>query len=176
MRALHTGGILAYPTEAVWGLGVDPLDYGACMRLMTLKNRSVEKGLILIASDASQLAPYVLPLDNTRQQEVEASWPGHTTWLLPARPETPYWLTGDHETLAVRITAHPLVRALCESFGGAIVSTSANPAGRPPARTALTVRHYFHQDIDYLLPGATGGVQNPSEIRDGRSGTLIRRA
>lgn len=176
VRCLDAGGVLAYATEAVWGLGCDPLDEDACKRLLELKARPVEKGLILIASDFSQLAPYVLPLNPARQQELMASWPGPVTWLLPAQPHTPHWLTGAHDTLAVRVTAHPQVRALCAAFGRAIVSTSANPAGRPPARTAMGVRHYFHGDIDYLLPGETLGRAAPSEIRDGRTGAIIRPA
>jgi len=130
-RMLTAGGVIAYPTEAVYGLGCDPLDAQAVTRLLAIKRRPVEKGLILIASRFDQLGPYVQPLTAAIRQRLDESWPGPNTWLLPADPATPRWIRGDHRTIAVRVTAHPLAAALCEAFGGAIVSTSANPAGRP---------------------------------------------
>ena len=173
-RVLARGGILAYPTEAVFGLGCDPDDAWAVRRLLTLKQRPVEKGLILIAADVAQLAPYVRPLPEPRMGEILAGWPGPATWLLPAAPDTPYWLTGTHETLAVRVTAHPLARALCQAWGGALVSTSANPAGAPPARSPLQVRRYFGDRLELVLTGALGASRRPTSIRDGRSGRLLR--
>ncbi len=173
-RVLARGGILAYPTEAVFGLGCDPDDAWAVQRLLALKQRPVEKGLILIASDFAQLAPYVQPLPEPRMTEILAEWPGPATWLLPAAPDTPYWLTGNHDTLAVRVTAHPLARALCQVWGKPLVSTSANPAGAPPARNPLQVRRYFGDRLELVLSGALGASRRPTSIRDGRSGRLLR--
>lgn len=173
-RTLLRGGILAYPTEAVFGLGCDPDDPWAVQRLLALKQRSVEKGLILIAAEFDQLARYVSPLAPDRMEEILASWPGPSTWLLPASPHTPYWLTGDHDSLAVRVTAHPLARALCRAWGAPLVSTSANPGGKPPARSPLQVRRYFDDRIDRILTGALGDSQRPTSIRDGRTGNLLR--
>ncbi|PKM42711.1 MAG: threonylcarbamoyl-AMP synthase [Gammaproteobacteria bacterium HGW-Gammaproteobacteria-1] len=174
VRALLGGGIVAYPTEAVYGLGCDPLNPDAVLRLLALKRRSVDKGLILVAADFSQLEPYLLPLDVALERQVVASWPGPVTWLLPVRPEVPGWLRGSHDTLAVRVSAHPVVRALCAAYGGPIVSTSANPADRRPARNALTVQRMFGGGVDFILHAPLGGLERPTQIRDGRSGRIIR--
>ena len=173
-RAVRSGGVIAYPTEAVFGLGCDPRSQDAVRRLLVLKRRSIGKGLILIAADWEQLAPYVRPLSEERMHEIRGSWPGPHTWLLPARPDVPPWLRGGFETLAVRVTAHPLAAALCRIYGGAIVSTSANRTGGAPARTALQVRLRLRGQIDYLLGGSCGGAPRPSSIRDGRSGAVLR--
>ena len=170
---IRSGGIIAYPTEAVWGLGCDPLNPDAVYRLLAIKRRPADKGLILIAADQAQLSPFVLPPDPGIQRRLDDSWPGPVTWLLPTRPGTPNWLRGRHDSLAVRVTAHPLAAQLCRAFGGPLVSTSANAAGRPPARTALQVRLRC-PDIDLVVSGMTGGQRRPSEIRDARSGAVLR--
>lgn len=174
VRCLRRGGLLAYPTEAVWGLGCDPLNLDAVNRLLALKRRPAAKGLILIAAHFSELEPFLAPLHQSAYDRVMASWPGPVTWLLPAQRWVPAELRGRHGTLAVRVTAHPPARALCEAFAGALVSTSANPAGHAPARSALQLRRYFPDRSVQLLPGATGGRRSASEIRDGRSGRILR--
>lgn len=174
VRVVRSGGVIAYPTEAVYGLGCDPLDPVAVLRLLLLKARVAEKGLILIGADLSQFDSLLLPLAPALRAKVLASWPGAVTWLLPSRPECPQWLTGGRETLAVRVPDHPLSLALCRALGHPLVSTSANPAGRAPARSALQVRRYFGDRLDYILAGPVGGRRRPSEIRDGRTGTVIR--
>lgn len=176
VRALRAGGLIAYPTEAVYGLGCDPLQGAAVQRLLTLKQRPVEKGLILIASDWYQLEPYLLPLSAHQRRRLFASWPGPYTWILPCPPTVPVWLRGSHDSLAVRITAHPVAAALCRAWGGALVSTSANRSGLPPARSPLRVRQQFGAMIDYLVPGALGGLANPTAIRDGMTGKVLRGA
>ncbi|MGM0593160.1 MAG: L-threonylcarbamoyladenylate synthase [Pseudomonadota bacterium] len=173
-RTLEGGGIIAYPTEAVYGLGCDPLDPQAVMRLLGLKQRPWQKGMILIASRQSQLTPFLQPIGATLQQKLDATWPGPVTWLLPARPEVPYWLRGAHQTLAVRVTAHPLAAALCDAFGGPIVSTSANLAGHEPARSPLTVQRELGEQVDYILHGELGDSDKPTEIRDAATGHIIR--
>lgn len=175
-RALHGGGVIAYPTEAVYGLGCDPLNPQAVLRLLALKQRPVEKGVILIAADMAQLEPYLDELPPALRQKVAASWPGPVTWLLPVPPEVPTWLRGSHDSLAVRVTAHPLAAALCRAWGGAIVSTSANISRRPPARNPLTVQRVFGDSLDYILHGSLGGQARPTEIRDGRSDRVVRAA
>jgi L-threonylcarbamoyladenylate synthase len=173
-RVIRRGGVVAYPTEAVYGLGCDPWNLDAVHRILAMKRRDVAKGLILIASDPTQLEPFVLPLPAGRMDEIRASWPGPNTWLMPARAHTPRWLTGRFDTLAVRVTAHPLAAGLCSAYRGAIVSTSANLAKRPPARTALGVRIALPGGPDLILAGACGGSERPSTIRDGRSGRVLR--
>jgi len=173
-RAIRAGGVIAYPTEAVFGLGCDPANGGAVARLLELKHRPPGKGLILIASEWSQLANWLQEISPAWRERLDASWPGPVTWLIPAADNCPYWLTGDHETLAVRITDHPLVRALCNRFGGAIVSTSANRSGRTPARSVLEVQLQFGQQLDYVLTGTLGGLSRPTQIRDLASGRIVR--
>ena len=173
-RCIAKGGLVAYPTEAVFGLGCDPRDREAVHRILAAKCRPEHKGLILIGADFRQLAPYVARLDPARMAEIQASWPGPNTWLLPVRADTPRWLCGRHDTLAVRVTAHPIAAALCRSWGGALVSTSANRAGRPPARTALQVRLRLGDAVDLIVPGPCGPRARPSTIRDGRTGAVLR--
>jgi L-threonylcarbamoyladenylate synthase len=174
VRVLRHGGLIAYPTEAVYGLGCDPLDADAVLRLLELKQRPWQKGLILIAADLAQLDPFLLPLDDAMRARIVPTWPGPNTWLLPARPETPSWLRGEYDTLAVRVTAHPVAAALCRAFGGPIVSTSANRAGKAPATTALAVRNAFGDRIDYIVHAPLGGAERPTQIRDGRTGEIVR--
>ncbi|MTW19990.1 Sua5/YciO/YrdC/YwlC family protein [Allochromatium palmeri] len=174
VRCLRRGGVIAYPTEAVYGLGCDPWNARAVAHLLAIKRRSITKGLILIASDPEQLWPFVEPLEPERLRDILATWPGPNTWLLPARATTPAWLTGRFDTLAVRVTAHPLAAALCQTYGGAIVSTSANQAARPAARTSLGVRLALDSPPDDILAGHCAGADRPSVIRDGRTGRVIR--
>jgi L-threonylcarbamoyladenylate synthase len=171
---IRGGGIVAYPTEAVYGLGCHPLDPDAVSRLLALKRRSMAKGLILIADRMESLRPYVGELSKPEFRPVVESWPGAATWLLPATPNTPYWLTGDHTTLAVRVTDHPVAAALCRAAGTPLVSTSANISRHPPARTPTQVRLRCPEGVDLVLHGETGGLKRPTPIRDALSGRTIR--
>ena len=173
---LHAGGLIAYPTEAVYGLGCDPMNVDAVETLLLLKHRPWQKGLILIASSIEQLQPYLQPVDPKYQSKLDVSWPGPNTWLIPASEECPQWIRGNHTTVAVRVTAHPLVRELCDTFGGAIVSTSANHAGKHPARSPLKVLRDLGGEVDYCLHGGLGGDDQPTVIRDLQSGTTLRGA
>jgi len=175
-QTLRAGGIVAYPTEAVYGLGCDPWNETAMRRLLTLKQRPAEMGVILIASRIEQLEPFITPLDEATLTKLQATWPGPVTWIVPARAETPAWLRGAHTTIAVRVTAHPIAAALCEAAQSALVSTSANRTGEPPARDADAVRHVFGDTVDYILSGEVGGLDRPTEIRDVRTGEVIRPA
>jgi len=172
-HALAAGGIVAYPTEAVWGLGCEPLNRHAFQRLLALKRRALAKGVILIAADVEQLEPFIAATRSKLRPALD-TWPGPSTWLVPAAAGVPAYLTGGRDTLAVRVTAHPLAAALCRAWGGPIVSTSANLAGRPPARTALQVLRRFGRAVDYILPGDTGGLKKPTPIRDLGTGRLLR--
>ena len=176
VQALRNGGVIAYPTESVYGLGCDPANIESIKHLLALKQRQRDKGLILIASEFAQLAPYLVDIDERLREPVQASWPGPVTWLWPARSDVSRWLRGQHDTLAVRVSAHPLVVRLCDQFGGALVSTSANLAQQPPARSAQQVRDQFGNSLDYILEGETGGCSAPTEIRDLLSGSVIRAA
>lgn len=175
-RLLRDGAVVAYPTEAVWGLGCDPRDEAATLRLLALKQREVDKGLILIAAGEAQLSPFVdfESLSAPQRTRVRESWPGPNTWIVPASAEAPRWITGEHEGIAVRVTAHPGVVALCNAFGGAIVSTSANRAGQPAATAFHDLDPAIVAGVDAVQEGETGGLDRPSAIRDARSGQVLR--
>lgn len=175
VAALKNKNVIAYPTEAVFGVGCDPDSELAVSRLLELKQRPVDKGLILIAADFEQLKAYVdeSALSVAQREAVFSRWPGPVTFVFPALPSTPRWLTGRFDSLAVRVTDHPLVKALCLEYGKPLVSTSANLTGLPPCRTAEEVLQQFGDDFP-VLRGETGGRQNPSEIRDALTGELFR--
>jgi L-threonylcarbamoyladenylate synthase len=158
----------------VFGLGCDPGDRRAVERLLALKRRPAAKGLILIASEWEQLKPWLDTIPEAWHEKLRRSWPGPTTWLIPAAKHCPVWLTGKHDTLAVRVSAHPLVRHLCQALDSAIVSTSANRAGQRPARSMLEVRLRFGYEIDFVLPGQVGTLRKPTQIRDLASGIVVR--
>lgn len=173
---LEAGGVITYPTEAVWGLGCDPSNEAAVHKVLALKQRPIEKGMILVAADVAQLDGWVRldALPEARQQAVRASWPGPNTWILPAGAKAPRWVTGDHEGLAVRISAHPLVVALCRAWGGPLVSTSANLAGEEPARSRAQLDPRLLAQLDGIVDGQVGARAQPSTIRDGLSGAVLR--
>ncbi|WP_375055975.1 Sua5/YciO/YrdC/YwlC family protein [Zobellella sp. DQSA1] len=175
---LNRGGIIGYATEAVFGLGCDPDDGDAVRRLLELKQRPVDKGLILIAADFSQLLPYLdlEALPAGRLDPILESWPGPYTWIIPAKPEVPVWLRGRFSSLAVRVTAHRQAHDLCLAFGKPLVSTSANKTGEEPARNARLLAEQIGARLDYILPGTTDGRANPSLIRDGITGATVRPA
>jgi L-threonylcarbamoyladenylate synthase len=172
-RAIRAGAVVAYPTEAVFGLGCDPLNPVAVQRLLAIKGRQQRKGLILIAADFEQLRPFLAPLSESQLRTILAEWPGPVTWVLPAAAGVPGWLTGGRDTLAARVTDHPLAAALCRTAGMPLVSTSANAAGHPPARSDLQVRLRC-PGVDRILCGSTGGLARPTEIRDLASGRQLR--
>jgi L-threonylcarbamoyladenylate synthase len=172
-NALNDDGVIAYPTEAVFGAGCDPWSETAIIRLLAMKRRPFEKGLILIAADFNQLQDFIQPLSADILAKVTQSWPGPNTWLLPVRDYVSPFLTGGRDTLAVRVTAHPLAAELCRRFGGPLVSSSANLTGLKPAKNVHQV-HWQLPELDYVLPGALGGATKPSTIRDALTGEILR--
>lgn len=173
-RALRRGAVVACPTEAVWGVSCDPLNRSAVSALLALKQRPVDKGLILVAADLDQLAYFIEVPGRTALRRARQTWPGPATWVFPASPYTPPWISGAHATVAVRVTAHPQLAALCEHFGGALVSSSANRAGKPPCRSLTELRLRFGPELR-VVPGATGGREQPTPIREAATGHLLRR-
>jgi len=170
---LRCGEIIAYPTEAVYGLGCDPLNEDAIQRILDLKHRPVAKGMILIAANFQQIEDYIA-IDETIKKRITPTWPGPHTWVLPAQPWVPEYLTGNHKTIAVRITDHPIAVKICEYFGHAIVSTSANPSGLKPPKTLLQLRKYFSPQDLLLVSGTIGGLSQPTTIRNGVTGERLR--
>ena len=174
-QLLQKGEVVAYPTEAVFGLGCDPDSESAVYKLLNLKQRSVDKGLILIASHYQQLIPYIDQLAVTKEQiqMVFNSWPGPNTWIFPKNANTPNFLSGKYQSIAVRVTDHPLVCKLCDLFAKPLVSTSANLSGHPACKTALEVANQFGNNFP-ILAGQIGNRSQPSIIRDVLTGAIIR--
>lgn len=174
VEIIKQGGIIAYPTEAVFGLGCDPFNYAAVNRILMLKNRPVESGFILVAAYWDQLESFVEPLLPGTMMRVRESWPGPVTWIFPVKPDVPGWITGYRKTLAVRVSAHPVIQEICKLFGGAIISSSANIHGSPPARDARTTEMIFGDKIDFIINAPVGKLLLPTEIRNAITGEILR--
>ena len=172
-RAIDSGGVIAYPTEAVFGLGCSPWNFDAIDRLVWLKRRPKSKGFIVVAASASQLKRIVDFSRLNNLVEILDTWPGPFTWVMPALPSVPDTIRGENGEIAVRVSAHPVIQHLC-SLCGPIISTSANPANNTPARSERAVRKYFRDSLDYILPGNLGSESTPTEIRHALSGRVIR--
>lgn len=179
IETLKTGNVLAYPTEAVWGLGCDPNQEQAFNKILQLKQRPIEKGVILLSESIERIEDLLAPLDTTIREQIIASWQPHTasqratTWLLPISDAIPAWIYGQHDRVAIRVTQHPLCKQLCEAFDGLVVSTSANPAGLAPAINAQEVLNYFGHQVQ-ILHGNVGQSPKPSRILDAVTGEVIR--
>ena len=196
---VQAGRLLAYPTESVWGIGCDPFNEGAVQQLLVIKQRSIDKGMIVVTDSAERIAPLLATLTGSQRQAVLASWnlPAHMakqahTWLLPLssrsepsnQPIMPDWIIGAHNSVAVRVIAHPLIQQLCASLVsvhnpyGLLVSTSCNPSGQAPAISLAQAQVYFATGKDAeqvtYLSGDTLGYQLPSQIHDALTGQLIR--
>ncbi len=174
-HALQQGRIIAYPTESVYGLGCDPFNEVAALELLALKQRPIHKGLILIASDFSQLTPFIKP-NEAMLERILPSWPGPVTWVVPAQDWVPSYLKGHHNSLAVRVSAHPVVQQLCQQFNGAIISTSANISQQAPARSALAVRQHFSENEVFVVAGKTSQLNQPTPIYSAIDGRCLRSA
>ena len=219
---LQQGQLLAYPTESVWGIGCDAYNEEAVKRILSIKQRPIDKGMIVITDSIARIAPLLACLSPSQRQQVLDSWEKDNqrlyqqahTWLLPIRsipsiatdPNSaqlnsannamavdqekpsvhnasqimiPNWITGEHDSVAVRVIAHPLIKQLCEQMVSAedpfgfIVSTSCNPSGQSPARNFEQAYGYFGNDIGYLNAPTLGYTQ-PSQIRDAVTGEIIR--
>lgn len=174
--ALRDHQLIAYPTEAVFGLGCAPYDEVAVRQLLALKSRDISKGLILIAADYSQLLDYVddQKIGQDVRFKVLSHWPGHTTLLLPARADVPRFLKGDHDTIAVRVTAFEPARQLCRALGTALVSTSANRSGEQPCTDAQQVRTVFGDALGWVMDEPVGGAESPSRIINPFTNDVVR--
>ena len=170
---LDSGGVVACPAEGVWGLSCDPYSEAAVHDLLTLKRRSVHKGLIVVAADAAMFDGVLSFLSPDERQRVRASWPGPNTWLVPNQRVFPDWITGDSTEVAIRVTSALPLKRLSESFGGPLVSTSANPAGLPPPHYLWSLRRYFGVTLP-AMPGMLEKAGKPSTIRRVGDGTLVR--
>lgn len=200
---LKDGKLLAYPTESVWGIGCDAFNENAVRQILAIKNRPIEKGMIVVTDSMARLDKLLTKLTDEQRQTLANSWGDSgvdswidsgvnsrtqnqteaqaTTWLLPipADVSIPNWITGTHDSLAVRVIAHPLIQQLCEAMVsdtnpfGFIISTSCNPATYSPATNYDEAYAYFSDEIGYLL-GDTLGYTKPSQIKDVLTGQVLR--
>lgn len=171
---LKHGGVIAYPTESCYGFGCDPSNRRAVRRILKLKQRPQRKGLILIASSYQQVARYLQPLTPAEQTKLQAEGAQAITYLMPVKPSCPRWLRGEHDTLAVRMTAHPFAKNLCRSVNSALVSTSANRSGMRPAKTYAECQRMFGKKV-WVLRGRVGKRKQPSTIRAWADGRILRK-
>ncbi len=172
-QIVHAGGLIAYPTEAVWGLGCSPYNGMAVQRLLQIKKRPVDKGLIVVASSIEQAKPFLGALSPQLMNKLASSWPGPITWLVPKHSLIPEWVSGQYDSVAVRVSAHPVVKTLCE-YAGPIISTSANVSGKAPARHLFEVQMEYNRLVDYIVPGSVGGADKPTMIKDLLTDKVLR--
>ena len=180
-RIVMGGGIIAYPTEAVFGIGCDPDSQNALARILALKGRDPGKGMILVADAYDLIAPYVAnPLpEHVNISDALDAWPGFRTFILPASEKANSILTGGRGTIAARVSEHPFISAICRITGKPIVSTSANASGCEPCRTAQDVRAWLEisgncDAVDYVADASTLGFSKPSPIYDLLTGKRVR--
>jgi len=173
-KSLEAGGVIAYPTEGVFGLGCDPANEHAIEKLLLLKNRDIAKGFILIASSREQLSPFIGELSTAIENKLDKSWPGPVTWILPCSKQAPASITGGKATIATRVTNHKIASALCNEFSSAIISTSANISGNPACTSAQEVSDIFGSKLSYILDHKVGDLQGPTPIFDGLTGDQLR--
>lgn len=169
---LKKGKLLAYPTEAIYGLGCDPFNQQAVEKLLALKKRSIAKGFIILIADWPQLVPLIGPVPDEVLEQVRRTWPGPVTWVFPKASTIPDWLSGEHPSIAIRMTSHSIAKELC--IDGPLISTSANVSGLVPAMDIASVREQFPAGVDGLVSGPLGGLSQPSAIFDALSGNRIR--
>lgn len=174
VAAVRSGGIIAYPTESVFGLGCDPFNQEVVLNLLDLKQRDVAKGLILIASHVRQILPLIKPKHADDLARALKTWPGHNTWVFPKSDTVPYWISGDFDTVAIRVSGHKPVVELCNLYGGCLVSTSANQSNQPVLNSITKIKSVFGDKIQFYLDEPLGVQSKPSQIIDAHTLRIIR--
>lgn len=172
-QAISAGAVIGYPTDTIWGFGCDPLNYASVERILKIKNRSADKGLILLSSQLEHCLPYI-DIDAQHHELLLEPRERPTTWLVNASEKCPWWIRGSFSTVAIRICDHPLMRVLCAQLESPLVSTSANRAGRPAVRNALQMRRQFADELDLIVTGFQTGGGSASEIKSLASGVTLR--
>jgi len=173
IHALARGAVFGYPSDTIWGLGCHPLIAGSVERILQIKRRPISKGLILLSSRLEYCRAY-LGVDTAKLVPIARAGEQPTTWLVPASEFCPPWLRGEHPTIAIRITDHPLLQRLCDGIEAPVVSTSANRSGRSSARSRLQMQRQFGDELDFIVGGFTPGTGRPSEIKSLLDGATVR--
>ena len=175
-QTLKEGGVIACPTEGVFGLSARVNDVNAVQRVISIKHRALNKGLIVVASDIAMLEGTVnfAQLSQDSMRLIHEKWPGHATFIVPAHPSLPSVLTGGRNTVAVRVSAFPLLQELCRQTNCPIVSTSANISGNEPVADLDELKRVFGYVVDYILDEPCQGLSKPSTIYDAMTGAILR--
>ena len=156
------GGIIAYPTDTIYGLGCDPYNQHAVEQINRIKLRPANKQFILLAGNIKQIKPLILI--NQQQEKLLSQKTEPTSWVVNASTAAPAWLIDEKNTLTIRISQHKDVKKLCHALGHAIISTSANPSGKTPAKNALKLHQYFHSSVDKIILSASTQTGKASKI------------
>ncbi|MCP4471681.1 MAG: L-threonylcarbamoyladenylate synthase [Gammaproteobacteria bacterium] len=172
-NAISAGAVIGYPTDTVWGLGCDPLNLASIARILQIKNRRPDKGLILLSSRLEYCSPYI-DIDGAQRESLLSPCARPTTWLVSASKQCPWWICGIHSTAAIRICDHPLLQVICDQLKAPLVSTSANRADRATVRNALQLRRHFGGEVDCIVTGFSAGSGKPSKIKSLAGGTILR--
>lgn len=170
---LKRGGLVAYPTESCYGIGCLPRHVRALDKLIRLKKRPQNKGMIVIGSGLPQLRTLLERPSETTAAMLEREWPAPTTFLLPCRRLPPLLRGRGRGKLAVRVPAHFGARQLCKALGTPLVSTSCNRSGGRPCKTEREVRRLFGRSVR-VVGGRVGGARAPSKIIDAETGLRLR--
>ena len=174
VMTVQSGGILVYPTEGVYGIGCDYRNQAAVLKVLQLKKRPVNQGLVLIGSHIEHVLPLIMPAERSHLARALKTWPGHATWVFPKTALTPAWICGDFDTVAVRVSAHPIVKALCDNLAHALVSTSANLGGQATPTNCQDLQNTWGNQVDYYLDLPLGVENKPSTIRMACDGHQLR--
>ena len=174
-KAVLQGAVFAYPTDTIWGFGCHPLNPDSVTRILDIKQRPIDKGLILLTSRLSYLKLYFKTgLSSQEFRHLQQITDPPTTWLVEANNDCPYWLCGQFPTIAVRLTDHPFVQQLCDAIKAPLVSTSANRSGKPAVRNAIQARRQFGTELDFIVDGFNTGRNRASKIKFLESGNSVR--
>ena len=166
--------IFAYPTEGVWGIGCNPFSEKAVKKLILLKKRPKNKGIIILGGSMEQLTPFTEHLDEKLKKRMYSKWPGPHTWLVSSSSRTPKWLLGPTGLIALRLSSHKTVIKLTETLGMPICSTSANLSGNEPAKDSNEIRTFFKDKV-LIIEGELGSLKKPTPVQDLESKEWLRR-
>ena len=159
---INHGGIIAYPTDTIYGLGCDPYNHDAVEKINQIKQRPLDKKFILLAADIDQVRPLILISEDQEKTLTQTTEP--TSWVIDASPDAPSWLVDENKTITIRISKHHDVTRLCHAAGHAIISTSANISGKKPASNALDLHRYFHDSVDKIILSSKNLTSKASKI------------
>jgi L-threonylcarbamoyladenylate synthase len=164
--ALRADGLVAFPTETFYGLGAAALRPAAVRRVVEIKGRADDKPLLVLVDSVAMVTRVALEVPAPARELMARHWPGALTLVLRARPGVPREVTAGSGTVGVRLSAHPLARALVSALGEPVTAPSANPAGAPPPTTAAEVAAYFGEAVDLVLDGGATPGGEPSTVLD----------